>query len=191
MGVKMILKRIVAAAMAVAMVGLLSACAGSVAAPDTVAAMPATTKASLKLIALNGEAGSGVAMTNVDISRIVDEVKAEITAKHPDIWVSGSTPAAPTVANVKIVFTQYDDGNAFARFMLMGLGQIHIDGTVTFSDAASGKQIAQYNVSKDFAFGGLYGGVTRIEDVEKGFARSVAAILDTQQSSMLARMPAS
>jgi hypothetical protein len=91
---------------------------------------------------------------------------------------------------VKIVFTQYDDGNAFARFMLMGLGQIHIDGTVTFSDAASGQQIARYNVSKDFAFGGLYGGVTRIEDVEKGFARSVAAILDTQQSSILARMPA-
>lgn len=186
----MILKRMVAAAMAVAMVGLLSACAGSVAAPDTVAAMPATTKASLKLVALNGEAGSGVAMTNADISRIMDEVKAEITAKHPDIWVAGSTPAAPTVANVKIVFTQYDDGNAFARFMLMGLGQIHIDGTVTFSDAASGQQIARYNVSKDFAFGGLYGGVTRIEDVEKGFARSVAAILDTQQSSILARMPA-
>jgi uncharacterized protein DUF4410 len=120
-------------------------------------------------------------------------VKAEISAKHPGIWVASTPPADPrggaNVANVKIVFTQYDDGNAFARFMLMGLGQIHIDGNVIFTDAASGRQIAEYKISKDFAFGGIYGGTTRIEDVEKGFARSVAAILDTQQSSLLVRMP--
>jgi hypothetical protein len=90
---------------------------------------------------------------------------------------------------LKIVFTQYDDGNAFARFMLAGLGQIHIDGDVIFIDASSGQQLGAYKISKDFSFGGIYGGVTRIEDVEKGFAKSVAAILDNQQATILNRLP--
>jgi hypothetical protein len=88
----------------------------------------------------------------------------------------------------KIVFTQYDDGNAFARFMLAGLGQIHIDGTVVFTDATTGREIGKYKVSKDFAFGGIYGVATHIEDVEKGFARSVAAILDNQQATIAAHI---
>ena len=75
--------------------------------------------------------------------------------------------------------------------MLAGLGQIHIDGDVIFTDASTGQQVGAYKVSKDFSFGGLYGGVTRIEDVEEGFARSVAAILENQQANILARMPAS
>ena len=152
--------------------------------------MPAATKASLKLGTISGEAATGVAMTNTDLDRIMQQVRAEIIAKRPDIWVAGNAPASPSVVNLKIVFTQYDDGNAFARFMLAGLGQIHIDGNVIFTDAASGTKVAEYKVSKDFSFGGIYGGVTRMEDVEKGFARSVAALLDTQQSSILARMPA-
>jgi len=32
-------------------------------------------------------------------------------------------------------------------------------------------------VSKQFAFGGVYGASTKIEDVEEGFTRSVAEIL--------------
>jgi hypothetical protein len=30
------------------------------------------------------------------------------------------------------------------------------------------------SISKTFAFGGMYGGITNIHDVEKGFAKSVA-----------------
>ena len=183
------MKRIAAAATAVALLGCLSACAGSVAAPDAVvAALPAATKASLKLGTISNEVAPGVAMTSEARERIVDEVKAEITAKHPDIWVAANPPAAANAVNMKIVFTQYDDGNAFARFMLAGLGQIHIDGDVVFSDAGTGQRIAEYKISKDFSFGGIYGVATRIEDVEKGFARSVAAILDNQQASILERM---
>jgi hypothetical protein len=57
-----------------------------------------------------------------------------------------------------------------------GLGQIHIDADVWVFDAATNESLGQYKVSKDFAFGGLYGLMTNIEDVEKGFARSVADI---------------
>jgi hypothetical protein len=191
MGVSMILKRIGAVAMAVAMLGLLSACAGSVAAPDEVTtALPAAAKASLKLGSISGEVAPGVAMTPDARDRILQRVKAEITAKHPNMWLAENAPPVPGTANLKIIFTQYDDGNAFARFMLAGLGQIHIDGTVIFTDARTGQIIGQYKISKDFSFGGIYGVATRIEDVEKGFALSVAALVDTEQSSILARLPA-
>ena len=67
-------------------------------------------------------------------------------------------------------------GNAFARFMLAGLGQIRIGADVLLIDPANGHAVGKFEVSKDFAFGGIYGAATRPEDVEDGFARSVAAI---------------
>ena len=78
---------------------------------------------------------------------------------------------------MKIVFTQYDRGNAFARFMIAGAGQIRIDADVMIVDAGNGQLVAQYQVSKQFAFGGVLGASTRIEDVEEGFTKSVAEIL--------------
>lgn len=185
-------RRAATVAASFAVLAILTGCAGSVAAPDTVAGLPPATKASLKIAAITDEAAPGVAMTGADLQRILDQVKADITAAHPGMILASDQPSAPSagpnIAKVKIVFTQYDDGNAFARFMLMGLGQIHIDGDVIFTDAANGQQIAEYKVSKDFAFGGIYGGTTRIEDVEKGFALSVAAILETQQSGIAAKL---
>ena len=62
-------------------------------------------------------------------------------------------------------FTQYDDGNAFARFLPVGLGQIHFDGNVVFTDATTGQEIGESKVSKDFSFGGVYVAATHIEDV--------------------------
>src|SRR5215469_12936228 len=95
-------------------------------------------------------AAMAVALTDAAQDRVLEEIKAEITAKHPDIWVGANAPAAPGTANLKVVFTRYDDGDAFARFMLAGLGQIHIDGDVIFTDASTGQQLGVYKVSKDF-----------------------------------------
>ena len=117
-------------------------------------------------------------MTGADLDRIVAQVKADITARDPNIFVDKT--ASPNV--MKIEFTEYDSGSAFARFMLMGLGQIKIDADVTIVDSTNNQIIGEYDVSKDFAFGGIYGGVTRIEDVEKGFAKSVAEIVAKQTS---------
>ena len=77
---------------------------------------------------------------------------------------------------MKIHFTRYDRGNALARGILIGLGQIHIEGTVYIMDSA-GQQVGQYAISKDFALGGVIGATTSVEDVEKGFAKSVAEIV--------------
>lgn len=44
-------------------------------------------------------------------------------------------------------------------------------------DPATGQELAKYKVAKQFSFGGLYGGLTSIQDVEKGFSKSVAALV--------------
>lgn len=157
---------------------LLSACAESAATPDVVHAMAPTVSQGLRLTDITAEAKSGVAMTPADIDRIVSQIKADIAANDPNVFVDKS--ASPNV--MKIEFTRYDSGNAFARFMLMGLGQIKIDADVIIMNSANNQVVGEYNVSKDFAFGGIYGGVTRIEDVEKGFAKSVAEIVAKQTS---------
>jgi Domain of unknown function (DUF4410) len=171
-----------------AALGLLSACAESAATPDTVAALNPATKASLKIATITDEAGPGVALASFDLDRIRERIKADITAAHPGILASPKDPPANDTANMKIIITRYDSGSAFARFMIAGLGQIHIDGDVIFTNASTGRPIGEYKVSKDFAFGGVYGATTKIEDVEKGFAKSVAEIFETKQSSILKRM---
>jgi hypothetical protein len=186
-GIMLLLKRFAALAACIAMLGLLSACAENAATPDTITALPPGSQASLKIANLTDEAAPGVVIADYDLQRILQRVKAEISGVHPDVWVPAGAPVAGAT-NVKIVITQYDEGNAFARAMLAGLGQIRMDGDVVFSDAATGQKIAEYKVSKDFAFGGLYGAVTKIEDVEKGFAKSVAQILETKQSAIMAQM---
>lgn len=157
---------------------LLSACAGSAPAPDVVQAMAPTVSEGLRLADITAEAKPGVAMTPADIDRIISQIKADIAAKNPDVLVDKT--ASPDV--MKIEFTRYDSGSAFARFMLMGLGQIKIDADVSIVNSTSNQVVGEYDVSKDFAFGGIYGGVTRIEDVEKGFAKSVAEIVENQTS---------
>jgi hypothetical protein len=71
----------------------------------------------------------------------------------------------------------YDEGNAFARLMLAELGQMHIEGTVTLRDDATKAVVGEYEVSKTFAWGGVYGASTKIEQVQGGFAESVAAVI--------------
>ena len=45
-----------------------------------------------------------------------------------------------------------------------------------FADA-SGAKFAEYQVSKDFALGGIAGATTTVDDVEDGFAKSVAEVV--------------
>lgn len=160
---------------------ILSACAESVTAPTIVQAIPQEKKAGIRVSDVTAEAMTGVPMTQYDFDRIVARVKAEIAGALPGALIEAATAADParngSTFKIKLVFTRYDGGNAFARLMLAGLGQIHVEGDVIFVDAGTGEAIAKYQVSKDFSFGGIYGATTRIEDVEIGFAKSVVEIL--------------
>ncbi|MGH7154329.1 MAG: DUF4410 domain-containing protein [Acetobacteraceae bacterium] len=165
-------KTFVGTVFALVLAAMLGACAGSVAPPTTVLAFPRGERASLHLSSITADAGPGVAMTADDLNRIVEEVAAEIHASRPGVLMAPDTAQAKLM---KITITRYDEGSAFARFMLAGLGQIYIEGDVKILDGATNQMTGEYKVSKDFAFGGLYGGVTTIRDVEKGFSRSVVA----------------
>ena len=86
---------------------------------------------------------------------------------------------ASVFAEIDRRLSRFDRGSAFARAMLIGLGQIRIEATVDLEDS-SGARAAEYKVSKDFALGGIAGATTTVDDVEDGFAKSVAEIVKTK-----------
>jgi Domain of unknown function (DUF4410) len=101
---------------------------------------------------------------------IVSGVKQEAAGRFREVNLPN--PGAGSLTAM-VVITNYDEGNAFARFMLAGLGQMHIDGEVMLSDFSSKVMLAKYEVSKTFAWGGVYGASKGITDIEKPFAEAV------------------
>jgi hypothetical protein len=55
-------------------------------------------------------------------------------------------------------------GNAYARSMLAGLAQIHIDVRVALIALPERQSLSEFDVSKTIAWGGIYGGATSIDD---------------------------
>jgi hypothetical protein len=181
----MVARGLRASALAVLAALLLSACAASVTAPVVVKEMAPANISGARITDVVAEAMPGVVMYPSDLDRVISRVRSEIAQAAPGALVEGAASGDPSRAapamKLKLLFTRYDAGNAFARFMLAGLGQIRIDADVIFLDGNTGETIAKYQVSKDFSFGGIYGGTTRIEDVEVGFAKSVAEILKNKK----------
>ena len=105
-------------------------------------------------------------MADFETSRLTSRVKAALDKKR-----AGNSGPARKVA-VHVQMSRYDKGNAFARAMLAGLGQIHIDANVTAT--AGGNPLMSFPVKKTFAWGGMMGGMTDISQVEVGFAEKVA-----------------
>lgn len=54
--------------------------------------------------------------------------------------------------------------------MLAGLGQIHIDGDVTMYALPDHSKVGDFHLKKTFAWGGIYGSSTSMEDIETTFA---------------------
>lgn len=157
--------------------GALTGCAGSASTPTLTWSPAATFNAATALIGpVSAEAAPGVPMASYDLERVSQLVQSDMSAAYPGRLLRDGAAAAPGEVRVDMTFITYDEGNALARFMLAGLGQIHIAANVQLIDATSGNVTARYFVSKTFAWGGLYGGSTTIEDVEKGFAESVTDI---------------
>ena len=91
----------------------------------------------------------------------------------------GDPGADDLILNVK--FTIYEEGNRFARFMLAGLGSMQIHAEVEIKDTKSGQTIYGGEAGKTFAWGGVYGAVTGIDDLEKGLPKEVVAGLRTRR----------
>jgi len=150
----------------------LAGCAGSISAPTAVQPLSADQKASLHVSTITADAASGVEMSDGDFGLITQQIRNYIQNEAPGVLADNGL-------KMQVHFTRFDRGNAFARFMLIGLGQIRIDADVLLQDA-TGATVAKYKVSKDFALGGVAGGMTTVEDVEEGFAKSVAEVVKTK-----------
>ena len=121
---------------------------------------------------------SDVALTPADRERILTQITAAILKEYParfkEINVATQDPAKlQAIVNI----TRYDKGSAFGRFMLAGLGAMHIDADISLNDLPSKQCLAKYECKKTFAWGGIYGSATGIEDIEEGFAKAVAAAI--------------
>ena len=160
---------------AMAALFFLSACAGSVAPPDVIQSIQKTTNfEQYSKLTVVAEAAPGVPIVEEAKSRIIGLVRQEVSKKYPK-YFSADTGNSSTL-KLNMLFKSYDEGNAFARAMLAGLGQIHIDADVTLTDDVTNQTIGKFKVSKQFAFGGIVGAATDIKDVEAGFATSVAEV---------------
>lgn len=137
--------------LAVCLAQLVSGCASSPGGINPVAPLKeGTNLTAFSNLSVEIEAGSGVTLAPTDKERISRLIVDTIKKREP---------------------------NRFARFMLAGLGQMHIDAHVVLQDQATQNTLGRYEVTKTFAWGGIYGAVTRIDDVEEGFANAVAALI--------------
>jgi hypothetical protein len=172
------LSRICQRVMMLAIISMVAACATDATGPDAVLrALTPEQKTALRVSDVGAATQDGVVMPQFQIDRLVQLVKAEISKQSSQPIMKASTDGSSQAAKINIVLTEYDEGSAFARFMIAGLGQIKLAGDVIFVDGTTGQELGRYKVSKQFAFGGIYGATTRMEDVEEGFAKSVAEIL--------------
>ena len=101
---------------------------------------------------------------------IVQELMACCSTRFHHIAIDSAQPQDLTL---HLKLTVYDEGNRFARFMLAGLGSMQIHGQVELVDGQSSRLLSAGEAGKTFAWGGIYGAITGIEDIEKDFAKEV------------------
>ena len=146
---------------------VLGGCAGTAPKAKFVQAPKANVKVDTNDVAsIHVVAGVSIDMLQVEEQRMAQLIEQKLNVKK------GLNGAGGEVENydIDVTITRYDKGNAFARAMLVGLGQIHIDATVRLFTAEEREKLSEFSIKKTFAWGGLSGGMTRIDDVEPAFA---------------------
>jgi hypothetical protein len=157
--------------LAASFVLLLIGCAST--APRPTSVQPIATQYQLHrddVVNVKVTAAESIAVDESVIRRVAQNVKQKIAARR------STATQSPGVREyeVEVRITRYDEGNAFARAMLAGLGQMHIDAHISVLLLPDRIRVAEFDVEKTFAWGGLYGAATSIKDVEEGFAGGVA-----------------
>ena len=139
------------------------------------APLSSTQSAKYKDLIISVQPASNVTFSQSDADRMTKMIAENIKSEAPSRFTSINSPTPSSNAlQASVAVKRYEEGSAFARVMLAGLGQIHIDADVILSDAATKDKLAQYEVTKTFAWGGAYGAFTGIKDAEVGFSKAVA-----------------
>lgn len=123
------------------------------------------------------EAESSVTILDFEKVRLAQRLEERISARKA---LNAGRPDAKSY-EVEVTLTRYEKGNAFARAMLAGLGQIHIDGIVRLYELPEKKKVGEFAIKKTFAWGGIYGASTSMDDIERTFADGIAATLSGQE----------
>lgn len=113
-------------------------------------------------------------------NRIIEAIWVRASDRFKEINPTRTDPHVPVLL-VTVRLTKYEKGSAVARAMLAGLGRIHISALVSLTDWNSRETLGEYEVSKTFAWGGIYGASRDVDDVEVGFAGGVATVLLGEQ----------
>jgi hypothetical protein len=128
---------------------------------------------------VNVKASTGIEITDLEIQRITRLISSDLDVMR----LHNAANSDPKDCVVDVTITRYQKGNAFARAMLAGLGQIHIDAHVKILTGTNNEKLADFTLTKTFAWGGIYGAATSMEDIEKTFANGVAASLTGQEET--------
>lgn len=118
------------------------------------------------------DAATDVKILSSDTQRLSEKIKAKVDGRK---LANAADAGDPRNYEIDVHLTRYDKGSAFARAMLAGLGQIHIDGTVSVYRMPGHELVGEFQLSKTFAWGGIYGASTSMDDIENTFADGVAA----------------
>jgi hypothetical protein len=130
-------------------------------------------------VKVNVDAADGLTVLPDEKERIAKKVAMKIDSRKAAN--PGSGPAR--LYEVDLHLTRYDKGNAFARAMLAGLGQMHIEGVISVFQMPEHTPVGEFTLKKTFAWGGIYGAATSIEDIEDTFADGVAAAVTGQKEA--------
>ena len=129
-----------------------------------------------KTLAIKSCAAEGVVVSDAAQERVKDLVKANLAGKYCPNRFQSITTKEPGEDDLVLLinYTTYNEGNKFARFMAAGLGGIKIHSDVVVKTSISDDAISKAEVGKTFRWGGFYGAITDMTDVEKWFAEEVA-----------------
>ncbi len=165
--------------MGVASIFILSGCSA------TSSPGPAQVKHYGKVFKVDNDDKVTVLVSNDKTVDITDEGKKHLSQMiKEDINLLKKYNTAGEKSNKYLIgvhITNYDKGNAFARFMIAGAGQIHVDGTISVYSLPNKIKLEEFNIQKTFAWGGIYGGATTIKEVGEGFAMGVAETVTGQK----------
>ncbi len=152
-------------------------CAGTAPRPEFSHTTSVARLAAADAVQVNVSAAGDVQALPEEQTRLAQKIKLRIDNRK----LAHQLPGDARNFELDLQLSRYQKGSAFARAMLAGLGQIHIAGKVRLYQMPSHELVAEFDLTKTFAWGGIYGASTSIEDIENTFADGVAAAVTDER----------
>lgn len=163
---------------------ILAACAATTTPPKVEQALTIDSAVPPYITNVTVKTDPGVWASDADCEDIRSRIQTLLAAQR---LAAGSTAETPAY-RMLVGLSRFQKGSAGARLVMIGLGQIHIEGHVTLIDA-TGTIAGQYKITKALVAGGIIGAMITPSDVENGFAKSVVAAITPKPATPVKRVP--